>query len=63
MKKLVYFLLGSLLMFTSCKKDASNPVNADTIPVPPTLASPTDTSSNIAVPVVLTWKESSGAKS
>jgi uncharacterized protein (TIGR02145 family) len=50
-------------MFTSCKKDASNPVNTDTIPVPPTLASPTDTSSNIAVPVVLTWKESSGAKS
>ena len=63
MKKLAYFLLVSLLLFTSCKKDASNPVDTDTIPTPPTLASPTDTSSNIAVPVVLTWNESSGAKS
>ncbi|MFA6980916.1 MAG: FISUMP domain-containing protein [Ignavibacteriaceae bacterium] len=62
MKKSIYFLLISLLVFTSCKKDASNPVNADTVPAPPTLASPTDTSSNIVVPVVLTWKESSGAK-
>lgn len=63
MQKAVYFILVSLLLFASCKKDASNPVNADTVPAPPTLASPTDTSSNIAVPVVLTWKESSGAKS
>ncbi|MDP3150218.1 MAG: FISUMP domain-containing protein [Ignavibacteria bacterium] len=63
MKKVVYFLLVSLLLFASCKKDASNPVNTDTVPAPPTLASPTDTSSNIAVPVVLTWKESSGSKS
>ena len=63
MKKVVYFILVSLLVFISCKKDGSNPVVADTIPPAPTLSSPTDTSSNIAVPVVLTWKESSGAKS
>ncbi|MDP3683144.1 MAG: fibronectin type III domain-containing protein, partial [Ignavibacteria bacterium] len=63
MKKVVYFILISLLAFTSCKKDGSNPVVVDTIPPVPTLSSPTDTSSNIAVPVVLTWKESSGAKS
>jgi uncharacterized protein (TIGR02145 family) len=63
MKKVVYFLLVSLFVFTSCKKDASNPVVADTIPAVPILSTPTDTSSNIAVPVVLTWKESSGAKS
>ncbi|MDP3148808.1 MAG: FISUMP domain-containing protein [Ignavibacteria bacterium] len=63
MKKVVYFILVSLLAFTSCKKDASNPVNTDTVPSPPTLSTPKDTSSNIAVPVVLAWNESSGAKS
>ncbi|MDP2302849.1 MAG: hypothetical protein Q8N03_10555 [Ignavibacteria bacterium] len=62
MKNVIYFILVSLLAFTSCKKDASNPVNTDTIPSPPTLATPKDTSSNIAIPVVLNWNESSGAK-
>jgi len=62
MSKVIYFILISLFLFTSCKKDTSNPVVADTIPPVPTLSSPIDTSSNIAVPVVLTWKESSGAK-
>jgi len=62
MSKVIYFILISLFLFTSCKKDASNPVVADPIPPVPTLSSPIDTSSNIAVPVVLTWKESSGAK-
>ncbi|MFA6978162.1 MAG: FISUMP domain-containing protein [Ignavibacteriaceae bacterium] len=63
MKNVIYFILVSLLTFTSCKKDGSNPVNADTVPIPPTLATPKDTSANIAVPVVLTWNESSGTKS
>ncbi|MFA6979388.1 MAG: FISUMP domain-containing protein [Ignavibacteriaceae bacterium] len=63
MKKVIYFFLVSLLVFTSCKKDASNPLNADTVPSPPILSTPKDTSSNIAVPVVLTWNASSGAKS
>jgi len=63
MKKVVYFFLLSLLVFTSCKKDGSNPIKTDTVPSPPTLATPKDTSSNVAVPSVLTWYENSGAKS
>jgi len=69
MKKLIYSILVLLLVFISCKKDTSNPVDTtnsidtNTVPLQPTLASPTDTSSNIALPVVLTWNESSGAKS
>ena len=27
MKNVIYFILGSLLVFTSCKKDASNPIS------------------------------------
>jgi uncharacterized protein (TIGR02145 family) len=61
MKKVVYFILVSLLAFTSCKEESINPVVVETIPAPPTLPTPKDTSSNIAVPVVLTWNESSGA--
>lgn len=62
MKQILFLILVFLLSFTSCKKDASNPVSTDTIPSPPTLSTPKDTASNVAVPVVLTWNESSGAK-
>lgn len=63
MKKVIYFIIVSLIVFTSCKKDGSNPVNTDTIPPIPTLLTPKDTTSNIAVPVVLTWNASNGATS
>jgi uncharacterized protein (TIGR02145 family) len=58
MQKVVYFILVSLLLFVSCKKDAS-----DSIDTKPTLATPKDNATNIAAPVVLTWNESSGATS
>lgn len=63
MKKVIYSIIVFLIVFTSCKKDESNPVNTDTIPPIPTLSTPKDTTSNIAVPVVLTWNESKGATS
>jgi len=63
MKKVIYSIIVFLVVFTSCKKDESNPVNTDTIPPIPTLSTPKDTTSNIAVPVVLTWNESNGATS
>lgn len=63
MQKAVYFIIVSLLLFVSCKKDTSNPVNTDAVPAPPTLVTPQDTASNVVVPIVLSWKESSGAKS
>lgn len=63
MKKVVYFIFISLLAVMSCKKDGSNPVNSNTVPSMPTLSTPKDTASNIAIPAVLTWNESSGAKS
>ena len=63
MKKTFYFILVSVLVVASCKKDESNPVAADKIPLAPTLAAPNDTSSNIAVPVILVWNESNGAAS
>ena len=63
MKKVIYSIIVFLIVFTSCKKDESNPVNTDTIPPIPTLSTPKDTTSNIAVPVVLTWNESNGATS
>jgi uncharacterized protein (TIGR02145 family) len=50
-------------VFTSCKKDSSDPIKAETIPLPPTLSTPKDTSTNIEFPVVLTWNESNGATS
>ncbi len=63
MKNIIYFILVALLVFMSCKKDASNPVNTDTIPLPPILSTPKDTLSEVVFPIVLTWSESSGAKS
>jgi len=61
MKQVLFLILVFLFSFTSCKKDASNPVNTNTVPSPPTLATPKDTTYNVVVPVVLTWNESSNA--
>ncbi|MCK9212217.1 MAG: hypothetical protein M0P61_15360 [Ignavibacteriaceae bacterium] len=63
MNKVVYFILISLLAFTSCKEESINSVVVDTIPSPPTLDAPTDTSFNIDIQVTLKWNESIGAKS
>ncbi|MDP3147744.1 MAG: FISUMP domain-containing protein [Ignavibacteria bacterium] len=62
MKKVFYYIFVFLLAFTSCKKDGSNPVTSETVPSPPTLATPKDTSSNIEVPGILTWNEIIGTK-
>lgn len=61
MKKLVYFILVSLLAFTSCKEESINSIVVDSIPSPPTLNAPADTSFNIDLPVILKWNESKGA--
>jgi len=61
MRKIIYLMLVSILAFTSCKEESINPVGVDTIPSPPALDAPKDTSFNIDLPVILKWNESKGA--
>src|ERR1035437_26778 len=63
MKKILILLLFSIIIFNSCKKDSSNPVNTDTVPATPTLLQPTNISTGIAVSPNLSWNPSNGATS
>jgi predicted phage tail protein len=63
MKKLLMLALFTIFILNSCTNNSSNPLNTDTIPGAPTLLSPTDASSGIAVIPSLSWNASSGAAS
>jgi hypothetical protein len=63
MKKILIFLLFSIFFFNSCKKDSSNPVNTNNTPPAPTLLSPSDSASNVGLPVTLSWKSTPGDSS
>jgi hypothetical protein len=63
MKRLLMLALFTTFILNSCTNNSSNPVNTDTIPTAPTLLSPTDASSGIAVIPSLSWNASSGAAS
>jgi|CZKP01.1.fsa_nt_gi hypothetical protein len=63
MKKILILLLFSIFILNSCKKDSSNPLNSitgNTAPSAPTLASPTDTATNVGIPVTLKWNSTIG---
>ena len=62
MKSLLIFALLSIFIFNSCTKNSSNPL-ADIKPSAPTLLSPIDASSSIAVIPHLSWNSSTGATS
>jgi len=62
-KKILLLLLFSIFIFNSCKKDSSNPVNTNTAPSAPTLLSPTDSATNVSIPVTLSWKSTLGDSS
>jgi uncharacterized protein (TIGR02145 family) len=63
MKKILIFLLFSIFILNSCKKDGINPINTDTIPSPPTLLSPADTATGVAVPTTFSWNTIANADS
>ena len=63
MKSLLIFALVSMFIFNACTKNNNNPTNTDTIPTTPTLSSPIDASSSIAVIPNLNWNSSNGATS
>ena len=63
MKSLLILALVSFFIFNSCTTNNSNPVNTATIPSAPTLSSPIDASSGIAVIPNLNWNSSTGATS
>src|ERR1035437_4126055 len=57
MKKILILLSFFILIFNSCKKDSSNPVNSNTntVPSPPTLLLPNDTATGVVVPTTFSW--------
>src|ERR1017187_3413011 len=55
MKKILVFLLFSIFIFYSCKKDSSNPVNTETSVRIPTLIYPDDKSTGVEVPTNFNW--------
>lgn len=61
MKKVLILLLFSLFLLSSCKKDNSNPSIAGTVPSAPTLLSPNNVATDVAVVPTLSWNSSSGA--
>ena len=63
MKKILIFLLSIVFIFNSCKKDGINPINTNTVPAAPTLLSPTNVSTDVAVAPNFIWNTSSGAAS
>jgi len=62
MKKMLLFLVLSIFLFNSCKKEDSNPVDPASPPAP-TLSSPIDGATNQSVTPTLNWNASSGATS
>jgi predicted phage tail protein len=63
MKGLIILAIISMFIFNSCTNNSSNPTNSDTIPAAPTLLSPVDASSSVALIPDLQWNASSGATS
>jgi hypothetical protein len=63
MKTLLILSLLSILIFTSCSNNNSNPVNTAPIPSAAILLSPGDASTAITVTPNFTWNASSGATS
>ena len=63
MKKILVFVLLSIVFFSSCIKDSSNPVNTDTPPPTPTLLLLADTATGVIIPTTFTWKAIANADS
>jgi len=64
MKKMLLFLVLSFFLFNSCNKSDSptDPIEPTAPPVP-TLSSPANNATSVAIPPTLTWNASTGAAS
>jgi len=62
MKKMLLFLLLSLILFNACNKEDANPV-VSVLPSAPALSSPVDGATNQSISPTLSWNASTGAAS
>jgi len=63
MKKILCIIILSIITFSSCNKDNSNPVNTNTAPATPILISPTDSATGVSVSTTFSWKTIANADS